>query len=91
MCLLFYFFDTIVQELSINEFLILMEQQTTETNSTRELIQALSIFDSRGTGNIPLPEFREAMTQLGLCMSEDEADQVRIKPRLKLNTTSLNL
>ena len=55
---------------------IVMEEKLKDTDTVEELMEQLKKLDKRGEGQIPAPEFKQYLMNMGQKMSADELEEL---------------
>ena len=62
--------------IDFNEFCILMQQRSKESEPEEEIIAAFRVFDKDGNGTLGTKELRHIMTSIGDKLTDEEVDQM---------------
>lgn len=62
--------------IDFNEFVIIMQKRSKETDPGDEIIAAFRVFDKEGNGTLSTKELRHIMTTIGDKLTDEEVDQM---------------
>ena len=62
--------------IDFNEFVIIMQKRSKETDPEEEIIAAFRVFDKEGNGTLSTKELRHVMTTIGDKLTDEEVDQM---------------